>query len=278
MPDGSCSVELCEGPIEGRRLCRKHLRRWKQYGSTELPPKPSPAERLWARVEKSPGPCWVWTGALTGGYGSIRVDGRATYTHRMAYELLVGPVPEGLHLDHLCRNRRCVRPDHLEAVTCHVNVMRGIGPTAVNKRKKVCKRGHALTPDNVRVNARGYRNCLTCYHLRERANRSRRQSLSWIGPLHGPRKPGKYSTVCRNGHVRTAANTEYLRSGGIQCLTCRGRPGGGTPWAERTHCPQGHPYAGDNLVMTTRGSRRCRACHAAYAQKARDRRRTQLAG
>jgi hypothetical protein len=79
------------------------------------------AERFWARVEKAEDGCWEWTrGHLPAGYGQL---GRC-YTHRIAYELAHGPIPEGLEIDHLCRNRGCCNPDHLEAVTHHENTLR----------------------------------------------------------------------------------------------------------------------------------------------------------
>ena len=82
-------------------------------------------ERFWARVEQS-GDCWSWTGAKNDqGYGQIRVDGRIVYAHRFSYELHLGSIPSGLQIDHLCRNRGCVRPDHLEPVTSAENTHRG---------------------------------------------------------------------------------------------------------------------------------------------------------
>lgn len=75
------------------------------------------AERFWAKVDKTEG-CWLWTGSLLhNGYGSFGVDGQCRRAHRFAYELTVGPIPEGLHVDHTCRNRNCVRPDHMRLVT-----------------------------------------------------------------------------------------------------------------------------------------------------------------
>lgn len=92
------------------------------------------ADRFWSKVEKTDG-CWNWTGALNGdGYGSFRVGAGTVKAHGFTWELANGPVPAGLELDHVCRNRACVRPDHLEAVTHIVNVHRGNMPSIVAAR------------------------------------------------------------------------------------------------------------------------------------------------
>jgi hypothetical protein len=88
----------------------------------------TPQEWLFARVDThlAPHRCWDWTGSLNGdGYGKTYVDGTLLLVHRFAYELLVGPIPEGMTLDHLCRNRACLRPSHLEPVTVAENLRRG---------------------------------------------------------------------------------------------------------------------------------------------------------
>jgi len=102
-----------------------HLARWRIYGSTELPLRPSIEERFWPKVDAS-GDCWVWVAYRDpNGYGSFYRDGGPTYAHRVAWELLVGSIPEGLVIDHLCKNPPCVNPDHLEPVPQRVNVLRG---------------------------------------------------------------------------------------------------------------------------------------------------------
>lgn len=108
-------------------------------------------ERFWMRVEKGQsGECWRWTGFIDdSGYGTMRVEGKKQKVHRYAYGLLVGPIPTGLTLDHLCRVRACVNPNHLEPVTHRENVLRGSGPSAKNARKTHCPRGHELTPANL---------------------------------------------------------------------------------------------------------------------------------
>lgn len=124
--------------------------------------------RFWSKVDKS-GSCWLWTGSKTSWeYGQHTVDGKNWRVHRLAYILTKGEIPKGLHLDHLCRVRHCVNPDHLEPVTNKQNVLRGIGPTANNARKTHCKRGHEFTEANTYVYTRGEhqeRFCKACHNL-----------------------------------------------------------------------------------------------------------------
>ena len=87
----------------------------------------STMERFWTKVDTTPTihQCWVWTAAKSSkGYGSIKLDGKVQVAHRVAYETLVGPIPDGLHIDHLCRNRACVNPDHMERVSRSTNSTR----------------------------------------------------------------------------------------------------------------------------------------------------------
>lgn len=113
--------------------------------------------------------CWEWVGARSAGYGGIMVGGKRVGAHRYVYEQLVGQIPKGLSLDHLCRNHACVNPDHLEPVTHRVNVLRGIGEAAKNAAKTYCKRGHELERDR-----RGRRWCRTCHRDHQRASRLRK--------------------------------------------------------------------------------------------------------
>lgn len=124
-------------------------------------------ERFWSKVDAS-GDCWEWTGCvLQNGYGQFSDEGRRVFAHRFVWELLVGPIPEGLTIDHLCRNKICVNPDHLEPTSMRVNVLRGEGPTARNARKTICKRGHALRGSNLYVPASGTRQCRACRRIRK---------------------------------------------------------------------------------------------------------------
>lgn len=128
-----------------------------------------PLVRFWAAVTKTP-TCWLWTASTRKGYGGFRAFGRIVQSHRFAYEHFRGPIPPGLTVDHLCRVKRCVNPDHLEVVTNRVNVLRGIGRSATNARKTQCKYGHAFTRENTWRDARGKRQCRTCWHDRRPAS------------------------------------------------------------------------------------------------------------
>lgn len=117
-------------------------------------------ERFWQRVEKTEA-CWLWRGSGKG-YGEFRpTPSHRILAHRFSYQLLVGPIPQGLVIDHLCRVPRCVNPAHLEPVTHKVNILRGVGHTAVNAAKTHCPRGHEYTPENT-VYERGSRICHVC--------------------------------------------------------------------------------------------------------------------
>lgn len=171
----SCAHNGCGQAVYRLGFCRSHRRQLKLYGETW---DNTPEGRFWRKVDKTD-TCWIWTGALDGeGYGSRRPDKAhrsAPGAHRYAYELLVGPIPDGLELDHTCHSRdllcpggptclhrRCVRPAHLEPVTGLENSRR-----SGNARKTVCPQGHGYTPENTYyVGSR--RHCRECGRQRSR--------------------------------------------------------------------------------------------------------------
>lgn len=124
--------------------------------------------------------CWNYTGSRTaGGYGMIRERRRPIYVHRLMYEALVGPIPEGLQIDHLCRNRACCRPSHLEPVTNAVNGLRGESLPAQNARKTHCPQGHPYDEANtLQGRSRRGRHCRTCNRERGRASYIRNPELA----------------------------------------------------------------------------------------------------
>lgn len=127
--------------------------------------------------------CWYWTGALfTQGYRQVCTPPfRNKKAHRVIYELIKGPVPEGLWLDHLCRKRNCVNPNHLEPVTHRENTLRGVGISALNAKKTHCVAGHEFTAENTyertanKDGVRG-RGCRECH---------RRRSLAYLAKKRG---------------------------------------------------------------------------------------------
>lgn len=172
-PPTRCCRE-CNGKFYARDLCRTCYDRWRQRNGRKTPPR-DPYEKFWRQVQKSEG-CWLWLGKRDQkGYGTVRWKQQQKGAHRVSYEALVGPIPEGLTLDHLCRVRNCVNPAHLEPVTHRENVLRGTSIMAVNSRKTHCLRGHELTPENIYVcsSQPTSRRCKTCHLQRQRDARRR---------------------------------------------------------------------------------------------------------
>ncbi len=127
--------------------------------------------------------CWLWLRALSvfsragkgsPGYGLFWFNGKQERAHRVAWKLFRGELSDEITIDHKCRVRCCVNPDHLEPVPIRINVLRGTGPTALNAHKTHCPKGHPLSGENVCPRPRGYRECRTCRNERERRrNRAR---------------------------------------------------------------------------------------------------------
>ncbi len=166
--DGKSRVcTLCPSPHYSLGYCRRHYRAYKKWGDPNSRPA-TLAERILANYVVDETGCWIWKGQLNNkGYGLIwsRDAGQKIAAHRVAYELLVGPIPAGLELDHTCETPACVNPAHLEPVTHAENMRR------IRDRQMACRRaGHDWTdPRNVYRDANGGRRCRACAREADRA-------------------------------------------------------------------------------------------------------------
>lgn len=174
--NASCSVVGCTSQSALRRgMCNSHYSKWwREAPMSERGPvqRPSVEERFWSKVARGDG-CWGWLGTLqTSGYGTFPIgrSGRVL-AHRWAYEHLVGPIPAGLTIDHLCRNRACVNPSHMEVVTRGENTRRAL---LLRAPKAQCAHGHDFTAENTYVRpANSERACRACRRRIDRARRAK---------------------------------------------------------------------------------------------------------
>lgn len=174
--------------------------------------------RFWSKVVPEPNSgCWLWSGALnSGGYGCFNFGGsKGRGAHRVAYQVLVGEIPAGLHLDHLCRTRCCVNPAHLEPVTQRENCLRGVSPAAIHAKKTHCPKGHLFEGENLaRWGDGSQRFCRACDNLR-----------SEIARRAAGMRDRSSITHCPRGHPYEGRNLMLESIGGGQkarrCRTCR---------------------------------------------------------
>ncbi len=160
----SCSVEGCSDPHLCRGLCNKHYHRVRRHGSLENKPQVSIEDRFWSKVDKTP-TCWLWQGAThPNGYGTFNIgQHRMRGAHRVSYELAYGPIEAGLQVDHICRVRACVRPDHLRLTTSkqnneHRSPVSTIGRSGVRgvQWEARCRKWFATTEHNGQTYTGGY--------------------------------------------------------------------------------------------------------------------------
>jgi hypothetical protein len=216
-------------------------------------PEITPVEiRLWRRVERGdPGDCWLWPGRTNAdGYGTIDVGGRAgrrVGVHRVAWQSENGPIPLGMEVDHLCRQRRCVNPSHLALATGAENKQRAMHASAVNAAKTECINGHPFDEANTiiirsrRDPTRSWRQCRACKKASEQMRYAKQP----------PRKR------CRNGHLYPHG-CEVNAAGARICPIC-----GPGPRELPTHCPSGHLYDETNTYYAPGAptKRKCRTCN-----------------
>lgn len=137
------------------------------FGDPRMP------QRFWNKISVSESGCWEWQAAKKSGYGYYKSSGKTGRAHRIAYAILVAPIPDSLVCDHLCENKGCVNPNHIEPVTDRINIMRGPAPSSMNAKKTHCIRGHKFEPGSY-YSSQGWRDCKKCKAINDQARKSRK--------------------------------------------------------------------------------------------------------
>lgn len=138
-------------------------------------------ERFMHYIEISPSGCWEWSGGTNSeGYGNFSLKNQAVKAHRYSFGYFKGEIPKGFVVDHLCRNHKCVNPDHLEAVSNKTNIIRGVGLASQESKRTHCPFGHEYTEDNIYRTKNKYRNCKACAIRRSKERRLRIKQMSKV--------------------------------------------------------------------------------------------------
>lgn len=182
----SWSATRCRSCARRHEWSKGRTNRWSPTGRSAIADSNRrrtrlPKERFWAKVaEPNSNGCREWLGRCNrNGYGQFYVNGRMVSAYKWLWEQTNGPVPDGLELDHKCRNRACIEPSHLEPVTHQVNIRRGnTGGMGYNQRKTHCKRGHPFSGNNLYLYPNGDRGCRACTHAHHDKYKSQKRVVT----------------------------------------------------------------------------------------------------